>query len=230
MTALCLTLTGPLTASLGAQTIRRPEPRAFRFSVTPYLGPGWGGPRALDNDPFVCSVAKCVTHRLGSSPVGGLEVHVPLLGTIALGLTVSAGRPNRVYCLVRACESRGRVTTVHGSALLLWRFRTRAPMYVGFGPALVHTAPGPVYSQRSATTEAGALVLAAFDMRFTSAVGLRVAWWNYFVGPSGAELTANAVPQSVVWESQITFGLALSFGSSTVSRPPRTFTAPPEKE
>jgi len=222
--ALALALIAVLPRmSLECQAIRRPQPRAFRVSVTPYLGPGWGGARAVATDPFNCSAIPCVTHRLSASPVAGVEVHVPLPGTIALGLVLAAGRPNRVSCELSVCLARGRVTVIQGGALLLWRFRTRAPMYVGFGPAFAHVSPGPVFSQRSAATELGGLVLAAYDVRFTSAIGARLAWWNYFLAPSGVELTPSTSPRSVVWESKITAGVTFSFGSPTVRRPPRTF-------
>jgi len=220
--ALALIAVLPRT-SLEGQTIRRPQARAFRVSVTAYLGPGWSGDRAVATDPFSCAAIPCITHRLSAGPVAGVEVHVPLPGTIALGLVVAAGRPNRVSCELTVCLARGRVTVIQGATLLLWRFRTRAPMYVGFGPAFAHVSPGPVFSQRSATTELGGLVAAAYDVRFTSAIGARLAWWNYFLAPSGAELTASTTPRNVVWEAKITAGVTFSFGSPTVRRPPRTF-------
>lgn len=220
---VALALMSPLAPGLDGQMVRRPEPRAFRFSVTPYAGLGGGGTRALATDSAICAAVQCVSHRLGSSAVIGLEVHVPLPGTIALGFAVAGGRPNRVACLGRgSCDSRGRVTAVRASTLLLWRFKRRAPMYLGFGPALAYASPGPVYTQPSATTELGGLVVAAYDARVTSAVGLRGAWWNYFLAPVGSNLPMNATPKDVVWESQVTFGVAVSFGSPTTRRPPRT--------
>jgi hypothetical protein len=153
-----------------------------------------------------------------------MEVHVPLPGPVAIGLNAALSRPHRSYCLVRDCDARGRVTAVYGSVLLLWRFHRRAPAYVGIGPALAYINPGPVYSQRSAATEIGGAIVAVYDAPLTRALGFRVAWWSYLLGPTRRELTANATANNVVWESKLTFGLSLSTGSRTTGQPPRTFT------
>jgi len=213
--------------SLEAQRIRRPEPRAFRVSVAPFVGLGWAGPRAVATHEVRCPGAPCAQYRVGASPAGGVEVHVPLPGSVALGLAAAVSRPNRYLCVAGvSCELHGGVTAVHGSALALWRFKRRAPMYLGFGPAMTHLRPGPVHTQ-GPTTEFGGAAVAAFDTPVAEHVGIRAVWWNYFLAPTGGDLPGDASPKGIVWESRVTVGVVFLLGSPTVLRPPRTFGAAP---
>jgi hypothetical protein len=231
--AAALTVLGAVVSGTASgQTIRRPQPRAFRFSITPQVGLGWGGVRARETDVAYCASVPCIQHRLGSSPVVGAEAHIPLPGPIAVGVVVSGARPNRLFCSAGTtprylCDARERVTLLRAATLLLWRFHPRAPMYLGIGPAVAHIAPGPVYSQRSAVTEIGGSLVAAYDVRTSSRFAIRAAWWNYLMMPRDADLAAAARPATVAWDTHVALGVAVSFGSPTVRRPPRTFTPPP---
>jgi hypothetical protein len=97
-------------------------------------------------------------------------------------------------------------------------------MYVGFGPALSHNRPGPVYTQEAAETEVGGALVVAYDLRATARIAIRGAWWNYFLAPGGESLGALAMPTTVAWDTHVALGMVLSFGSPTVRRPPKTFT------
>lgn len=194
------------------QTLRRAQPKAFPLSVTPFLALGWGGTRGAEPDTAICGTTNCVEHKVGSGPHVGLDVQVPLGGTFGLALAGTAGRPTRVVCALQ-CIAPERVTAIHGSALVLWRFKARAPIYFGLGPAMSYVRPGPVRTQTAAVTEIGGAGVIAYDFRFSPTLGGRVAWWNYLVKPSEEQLGTNITPSGLAWDTQIALGVRFLLGS-----------------
>jgi hypothetical protein len=194
------------------QALRRPPTKAFPLSVTPFLALGWGGTRVVATIPEICSVPDCIKHKVGSGPQLGVELQLPLAGTLGLGVTGVAGRPSRLLC-APLCLSPERLTVLHGAALLLWRFKARAPIYFGLGPAVNHIDPGPVQGQSSAVTEFGGSLVLAYDFTFGPRVGGRVGWWNYFMKPSDEALPAGGRAKGLAWDTQIGLGVRLLIGS-----------------
>jgi hypothetical protein len=209
-----LTMTALLAAlPASGQAIRRERPQAFPPSITAFVGLGFGGQRANQEDPLTCASRECFGHKVGSAPYGGLEIQVPLGGTLGLGVAATIGRPRRVICLRGACQSPERITQVHGAGLVLWRFKARAPIYFGFGPGVVYSRPGPVAGQAGAITEIGGVGVLAYDVRVTPRVGLRIAWWNWLVKPKGEGLGPDYDLNGLAWDQVFSVGARFSLGS-----------------
>jgi hypothetical protein len=208
LAALALTLTG----SLEAQALRRPRTQAFPFSMTPFIAIGWGGQRATEN-ASTCTRPDCIHHKVGIGPQVGVDLQMPITGPIGLGVTAVGGRPTQVRCDIQ-CVSPQRMTAIHGAALILWRFKARAPIYFGLGPAISYLRPGPVTGQPAVTEVGGALVV-AYDFTLSPRVGGRLGWWNYFVQPSDKDLPPTIyTPGNVSWDTQIGLGVRLAIGGS----------------
>jgi hypothetical protein len=214
MTARLAALT--LMASLlappaAAQALRRERPTAFPPSLTLMAGLGFGGQRANQVDPETCTTSNCISHSVGSAPHGGVEFQIPLGGTFGLGVAATIARPTRKFCVLGgACQSPDRITQGHGAALLLWRFKARAPIYFGLGPGVTYSKPGPVTGQEGAITEFGGVVVLAYDVQVASRVGLRVAWWNWLMKPEGEGLGTNYELSSLAWDKLIAVGARIS--------------------
>jgi hypothetical protein len=192
------------------QALRRPSTKAFPFSVTPFIAVGWGGQRASENAPS-CARPDCIQHKVGIGPQVGIELQMPLAGTLGFGLTAVGGKPTQVRCDLQ-CVSPQRLTAVHGTALILWRFKARAPIYFGIGPAVSYLDPGPVTGQPSVTEIGGALVL-AYDFSLGPRLGGRLGWWNYFVRPSRKDLPATYTTGNIAWDTQVGLGVRFALGS-----------------
>lgn len=205
-------LTCLAAAPAQGQALRRVQPKAFPFSVTPFLALGWGGTRGAEPDTAICGTSNCVAHKVGSGPHAGLDIQIPLAGNFGLAVAGAAGRPTRIVCAIQ-CLAPERVTAVHGSALVLWRFKARAPIYFGLGPAVSYISPGPVRTQTSAVTEFGGAGVIAYDFRFSPSLGGRVAWWNYLVKPSKDQLGTNIQPSGLAWDTQVALGVRFLLGS-----------------
>jgi hypothetical protein len=197
-------------APVEAQALRRVAPKAFPFSVTPFVALGFGGARAA-RDPMACRTVDC-DFKVGSGPQAGLELQLPLVSTFGLGVTGVVGRPSRVTCDPQ-CLSSARITAIHATGLVLWRFKARAPVYFGIGPAISYLDPGPLPGQQTSVTEVGGSLVLAYDFAFSPRVGGRVGWWNYFMKPSTQELPAGGEARNLAWDTQIGLGVRFVFGS-----------------
>jgi hypothetical protein len=210
---VALAIAALLTAvPIEGQALRRVQAKAFPFSFTPFVAIGWGGTRATEDAPGVCTGPACIQHKVGSGPQVGVELQMPLAGTLGFGLTAVAGLPNRVFCDLQ-CVAPERLTAVHGAALILWRFKARAPIYFGIGPAISYLSPGPVTGQTSAVTEFGGSVVVAYEFRFSPRVGGRLGWWNYIVKPSEKQFATTTTAKNLTWDTQIGLGLRFALGS-----------------
>jgi hypothetical protein len=196
------------------QALRRPSTKAFPFSVTPFFAIGWGGQRATEDSPS-CTRPDCIQHKVGIGPQVGLDLQIPLAGSLGFGVTAVGGRPTQVRCDIQ-CVSPQRLTAVHGAALILWRFKARAPIYFGIGAAGSYLDPGAVTGQPSVTEFGGALV-AGYDFALGPTVGGRLGWWNYFVRPSDKGADGGTLPETytvgnIVWDTQVGLGFRIAIG------------------
>ena len=96
---------------------------------------------------------------------------------------------------------------MHGALLLLWRFKPRAPIFFGIGPAVTFFTPGPVLGQADAVLEPGGVVVVAYDAQLGAHVGVRVAWWNYLTKPSDKSLTTNYTMSGLAYDKAVAFGV-----------------------
>jgi hypothetical protein len=206
LVAVAFSLAGPAAAQVGAQRVR---PTAFPLAVTPYLALGFGAARAAQADPLVCPTSdpNCYDNTVGSSPVLGIEVQAPLTRTLGVGITGAISRPARKLCVRGQCESGERITSVHGGVLLLWRFKPRAPIFFGIGPAVTFFTPGPVFGQVQSVTEPGGVGVVAYDAQVGARVGVRVAWWSYLTKPSDTDLTSLYTVSGLSYDKVFSFGI-----------------------
>jgi hypothetical protein len=207
--ALMASLLAPPAAG---QALRRDRPTAFPPSLTLMAGLGFGGQRATrTGDSLTCPTRDCFEYKVGSSPQGGVEFQIPLGGTLGLGVAGTISRPSRVLCTRGAdCGSTDRTTRVHGAALLLWRFKARAPIYFGLGPGATYSKPGPVSGQAGAVTEFGGVAVVAYDVQVASRVGLRIAWWNWLVKPDREGLDPDFTLSGLAWDKLFAVGARIS--------------------
>lgn len=192
------------------QEVRRVQPTAFPAAVAVSFGLGWGGQRAdAPAASGACTGIGACRFKLGSGPMLGVDLQMPVTGTLGIGVSGIVGRPPRVTCGA-ACTSTDNATAVHASALLLWRFKARAPIYFGVGPALSWVKPGPVVPWDTvAVSELGGVVVIGYDFGITPTVGGRLAWWNYLTKPSAASLPAFLNPSGLAWDKVFSLGVRL---------------------
>jgi hypothetical protein len=139
----------------------------------------------------------------------GVDLQMPVTSTLGIGVSGAAGRPPRVTCGA-ACTSTDNATTVHAAALLLWRFKARAPIYFGVGPALSWVRPGPVVPWDTvAVKELGGVFVIGYDFGITPTVGGRLAWWNYLTKPSAVSLPDFLNPSGLAWDKVFSLGVRI---------------------
>jgi hypothetical protein len=193
------------------QEIRRVQPKAFPAAVTASLGLGWGGERAtVPAEANVCSGGFGCRFKQGAGPSLGIDVQLPVTTTLGVGLGGTVGRPPRVVCGESCNSSPDKVTTVHGSLLLLWRFKARAPIFFALGPTMTWTKRGVVEVQTASLQEFGGAFVIGFDFAVTPTVGGRLAWSNYLTKPSTTDLPSGYSTSSLAWDK--IFSLGLRFG------------------
>lgn len=204
VTSLTLLLAvSPLVAQVGARSTRR---AAFTFNVTPFVGLGFRGRRAVSEPVNTCLAGRpCFDHKIGSGPAVGADLQMPLTGNFGLGLTGSISRPSRVVCFGN-CSSRETVTALRGSAMLLLRLKARVPVYFGFGAAMLRFDPGAVVGQDDMETEYGGVLVIGYDFAPGAKVGGRVAWANYFMSPSSNSLPDDFTASGIAYDVLITIG------------------------
>jgi len=211
-----LTLAVLAAMPLAAQNqpaIRRVQPKAFPLSITPSLGLGFGAVRAVDADSIACGSVRCEQYGTGSGLQAELALQVPIGGTLGFEVGGQIGRPSRKSCLRGQCQSPDRTWAYRGTAVLLWRFKARAPIYFGVGGVIARFDPGPVLRQDGAVTEYGATTVVGFDFPLTGRLGGRIIWRSYILAPTDTELPPTYDLDSVAWDNAFTFGVRIPLGS-----------------
>jgi hypothetical protein len=202
-------LAGP---AAGQTTIRRIQPKAFPFAVTPSAGFGFGATRATYYEPVVCSSPEaCYQYGTGSGWQAGLDLQVPLGQVLGFEVAGQVGRPSLRQCLRGQCTTVQRTWSIRGTGTLVWRFKARAPLYFGLGAAVAYFNPGPVllYQDEIDVTEFGATAVVGFDFPINQRLGGRIIWRSYFMIPSGEGLPDPSVLSSMAWDQALTFGVRI---------------------
>lgn len=214
VSVLCLILGLSVVPSLPAQgQVRRERPTAFPTQLVPFLSLGFGGgTRAEESPSSGCVGADCREYSYGSGPELGLQVQLPLAGTLGFGVTAALGRPSRVVCTQGACNSPESVTAIRGNVLLLWRLKARAPVFFGIGPTAARFDPAAATDQ-PAVVEFGGVGVVGIDFGISGNVGGRILWWNYVLQPSSENLPANVEASGLAWDTALALGLRVTLGS-----------------
>lgn len=204
-----------LDAQQPAPRIQREEPTAFPLTVTATAGLGFGSMRATNFDPVACPTEDlCVSLGAGSGWNVGVEAQVPLGRTLGFEVAGQLARPSQRICLRGQCDSPRNLWAIRGTAMILWRFKPRAPIFFGFGGAVTRFDPPPVSGQaRSSTLEYGVGTAVGYDFRFTPRLGGRVSWRSYLLVPSSADLPGASEAKSLAWDNAFTFGVRIHLGS-----------------
>lgn len=205
-------------APLAGQTetsIRRVQPKAFRFAVTGSAGFGFGSVRATRFDPEACTGGDCYSYGSGSGWQAGVDLQVPLGRNFGFELGGQIGHPSRTDCLLGNCLSPEKTWAYRGTALVLWRFKPRAPIYFGVGAAMSYFDPGPVlvYQDGMSTTEYGAATAVGFDFPFNERLGGTVVWRSYILAPSTKGLPDALEVPTTVWDNTFVFGVRFFLSS-----------------
>jgi hypothetical protein len=197
-----------VAGSLRGQEVRRVEVKAFPASVAASFGLSFGGQRATAAaGQNACTGGGACRFKLGSGPMLGLDLQLPLTTTLGFGLSAAGGRAPRVVC-GGECNSADKSTVIHGSALILWRFKARAPVFFGVGAALTWIDPGPVQLwDTTAVKEPGGVLVIGYDFGITPTVGGRIAWWNYLTKPDDSSLPSILTPSGLAWDKIFSFGV-----------------------
>jgi len=205
---LCgVALSAPVTAQT---TIRRVQPKAFPFAVTPSAGFGFGAVRATYYDEAACaSPENCYGYGTGSGWQAGVDVQVPLGRLLGFEIGGQAGRPSLKQCLRGQCTTVDRTWVFRGTGTLLFRLKARAPVYFGVGGAVAYFQDGPiiVYQTGTAVTEYGATAVIGIDFPIDERLGGRVVWRGYFLAPSDKNVPETSALSSVAWDNALTFGV-----------------------
>jgi len=206
-------LAGPAT---GQTTIRRVQPKAFPFAVTPSIGLGYGAGRATFYDEVACSSPEsCYEYGTGSGWQGGVDVQLPIGQVLGFELGGQVGRPSLKQCLRGQCTTVDRTWSVRGTGTLVWRLKARAPVYFGLGAVVSYFNPGPVlvYQNAISVTEYGATTVVGIDFPIDPRIGGRIIWRTYLTAPSSNGMPDNAVLPSIAWDNALSFGVRLLLGS-----------------
>lgn len=202
-------LAGPAT---GQPAIRRPQPQAFPFAVTPSLGFGFGAVRATSFDSTACaSPQACYEYGTGSGWQAGVDVQVPVGQVFGFELGGQVGRPSRKQCLRGQCSAVDRTWSVRGTGTFVWRFKARAPVYFGLGAVVNRFNPGPVFTTQDdiAVTEFGATTVVAVDFPIDERFGSRIVWRSYLLAPSDQGLSDTSGLSSIAWDNALSFGVRI---------------------
>ncbi|HEX9726950.1 MAG TPA: hypothetical protein VGA37_00425 [Gemmatimonadales bacterium] len=200
-----------LVSSVYAQEegARRAPVKAFPFAVLPYVALGFRGVRANEADSLTCPgfPLDCHQHRASSGPAVGAAIQAPIGGGFGLSLGFHASRPHRSRCTQGSeCDTRESLTGLQGTALLLFRFKARAPIYFGLGASGSQLTPGPVRGQEDPVTEIGGVFVLGVDAAIGQKIGARVTWSNYFMAPSGDNLPGGFKAEGMAYDALITIG------------------------
>jgi hypothetical protein len=193
--------------------VRRVVRTSFPFAVTPSVGFGFGATRGKATDPIQCADRPCVPVGDGSGWQARLEMQVPIGRTLGFEIGGQLGRQSIKLCPGGSCTAVDHMWAYKGSALLLWRFKPRAPVFFGVGGALAHFSSNPIYLDSLPTTEPGAAGVIGLDLAVGQRLGLRVEWRSFFLVPKSFGDPQRFQTSSVAWEQALTFGARCQLGT-----------------
>jgi hypothetical protein len=185
-----ITLCGLLTSAASAQSpLDRGPRRGFDIAIVPAFSLGFNAIRAWQSDSIICDTqpSRCISQGMGNAPMLGADVQVPLGRMFGLSVGGAVGQPQRVQCKQGTnCQatSTEKLTVLKGSALLLFRLKPQAPVFIGVGYGASRASRGAIQGQDTTVSEQGPVVQLAFDFALGQQVGLRISWWNYWMGTS----------------------------------------------
>lgn len=209
----------PLAAQEPAPAIRRVQPRGFPLAFTASAGMGFGGTRATSPSATECPEQQCLSYGAGSGWNVGAEVQVPLGRTLGFEVAGQVAHPSQRLCLRSECQAPANLWAIRGTAMLLWRFKARAPIFFGFGGGITYFDPAPVVNQnltsegQGPATEYGGATILGYDFRLSERIGGRLAWRTYLMVPSSEGLPGGHTATSIAWDNAFTFGVRFLLGS-----------------
>ena len=185
-----ITLCGLATSAALAQSpLDRGPRRGFDIAIVPAFSLGFNAIRAWQVDSVSCDTQpqRCLSYAMGNAPTIGVDVQVPLGRMFGLSVGGAIGQPQRIQCRQATnCQatSTERLTVLKGSGLLLFRLKPQAPVFIGVGYGSSRASRGAIQGQDTTVTEQGPVVQLAFDFALGQQLGLRISWWNYWMGVS----------------------------------------------
>ena len=199
--------------------------RGFDLAIIPSISLGFNANRAWQKDTTACQgdVDHCVSYAMGNAPNFSLDVTVPVGRYFGLSAGGMIGQPQRVTCAQDTnCQatSTDRLTVLRGNALLLFRLKPQAPIFIGVGYGMTQANPGTLPWQDSVIVEKGPVAELGFDFNLGEQFGFRIAWWHYWmsVDASGSSSVAGIAlcssdpsdgcftPETTAHDQMITFG------------------------
>jgi hypothetical protein len=212
-------LAPPLAAQAPSPAVRRVQPKGFPLAVTASAGLGFGGSRSTSTSAVECPDRPCLSYGAGSGWNVGVEIQVPLAQTFGFEVAGQLARPSQRLCLYSECQSPENLWAVRGTAMLLWRFKARAPIFFGIGGGVTYFDPAPVVNQKltvdgqGSVMEYGGATVLGYDFRITERIGGRLAWRTFLMAPSSEELPAGHTAKGVAWDNAFSFGVRFQLGS-----------------
>jgi opacity protein-like surface antigen len=208
--ALLSALLAPVAQGQEPPVVRRVVRTSFPIAVTASAGLGFGAIRGSATQPD-CLDRPCVDFGVGSGWQARVDVQVPIGRTLGIELGGQLGRQALKVCQSGACTVVDHLWAYRGTALLLWRFKPRAPIFFGVGGAVAHFSTNPVYAVQGPATEPGFAGVVGLDLAVAQRVGVRVAWRNFFMLP-GSIANPSFYPKGTAWEQSLMFGARVNLG------------------
>jgi hypothetical protein len=213
-----LAAAGLAAPAAGQPAVRRIEPKAFPLAVALSAGLGFGGVRATYLDTLECAGNECWTAGAGSGWTAGLDLRAPLGRTLGVEIAGQVGRPSQRLCLRGQCQAPSNIWSLRGSAMLLWRFKARAPIHLGLGGAVTRFDPAPVVNQnltadgQQGTTEFGGATVVGYDFALGEGLTGSIVWRSYLMVPSSEGLPGAYEPTSLAWDNAVGFAVRYHLG------------------
>lgn len=208
-----------LAGQAAAQTsVRRIEPKAFPLAAALSAGLGFGGVRATYLDTLECTTDQCWTAGVGSGWTAGLDLRAPIGRTLGVELGGQIGRPSQRLCFRGQCQAPTNIWSLRGSAMLLWRFKPRAPIHFGLGAAVARFDPAPVVNQnltaagQGGTTEFGGATVVGYDFLLQERLTGSIVWRSYLMVPSSEGLPGAYEAKSLAWDNAFAFAIRYHLG------------------
>jgi opacity protein-like surface antigen len=211
MAVLMSTLLVPVARGQEQPVVRRVVRTSFPFAITPSVGLGFGATRGKATDPTDCAEEPCVGFGSGSGWQTRVEMQVPIGRTLGIEIGGQLGRQVQKVCQRGACTAVDHVWAYRGSALLLWRFKPRAPVFFGIGGTVAYFSSNPVYVVDAPTTEPGFAGVVGLDLALAQRIGVRVAWRSFFLIPESIG-NPSFHTKGMAWEQALMFGARCNLG------------------
>ncbi len=208
---LTSTLLVPVAQGQEQPGVRRVVRTSFPLAITPSAGLGFGATRGSATQPTDCPNNPCVDFGSGSGWQARVDVQVPIGRTLGVEIGGQVGRQVQKVCQRGACTAVDHMWAYRGTAMLLWRFKPRAPVFFGIGGAIAHFSSNPVYVVDAPSTEPGFAGVVGLDLALAQRVGVRVAWRSFFLLPESIGNPSFQV-KGVAWEQAIVFGARCNLG------------------